>query len=141
MTIQVFRYPDEKTLLSPCTSCHCFSLTSGKLLTPTSLLDYIWETLATVSVGFNNTLQASLLNYEVQVGKEVKEGDHLGFTLNSGSLGQQGNAPITYFINDKSEPNHRLYAEARGHVSEEEDLAPPVKLLPNRELKWYAIVE
>ncbi|KAJ5735306.1 uncharacterized protein N7483_000431 [Penicillium malachiteum] len=116
----IFRYASEEKLLSPY---------------------YIWETLASVSVGLDDTLQNSLLTFKVPVGKTVKEGDLLGFTLNSGSLGQQGNAPIAYFINDESEPNHKLYAEARGHVSEEEDLSPPIKLLPGRELKWYAIVE
>lgn len=89
-----------------------------------------------------NTLpQTSLLNYLVHTNATVRNGDHLGFTLNSGSLGGQSNAPFAYLINDESEPGHKLYAEPRGHVSEDEDGSPPVKLLPNRELKWYAVVE
>ncbi|KAI9053403.1 hypothetical protein LZ554_002361 [Drepanopeziza brunnea f. sp. 'monogermtubi'] len=125
ITIVVFTYPDEATLLSP---------------------NFRWDALATKRIA--DTTDRSLLSFQVQrieVNREVQAGERIGIALYSASNGPNiGSLPYAYLLQDTAGTgtNHKLYALDKGHISMDGPLGDqsPIIEVVDREIKWYATV-
>ncbi|KAJ5032416.1 uncharacterized protein L3040_009021 [Drepanopeziza brunnea f. sp. 'multigermtubi'] len=125
ITIVVFSYPDEATLLSPA---------------------FRWTELATKLVA--DTTDRSFLSFQVQrieVNQEVQAGQRLGIALFSAQNGPRvWSLPYAYLVQDTAGTgtNHKLYAIEKGHISRDgpKGQQSPLKEVVDREIKWYATV-
>lgn len=120
LTITVFRYKNESQLLSPF---------------------FNWETLA-VDVVPSASLPGYFGVHKTNVTATVKKGDRLGFSLMNAALTPPP-YEFGYLVRNASCQDHKLYALNRGAISyrELQGNQPPIFNLPNKELKWYSIVD
>lgn len=124
----VFRYPHDADFTAPF---------------------FKWETLAWAPVTADNvTVSLDVVN--IPVGASVQKGDRLGFALTVGypmkkapSLPRSSPTASVwgYLMTDQVGDGHVLYALNKSHVSFQEGYESPVKVLEERELKWYARVD
>lgn len=128
LAVFVFRYPHNADFTAPF---------------------FKWETLGWAPVTADN-VTVSLDVVKVSVGASVKKGDRLGFALTVGYPMEKApslprSSPTAsvwgYLMTDQVGDGHVLYALNKSHVSFQEGYESPVRVLEERELKWYARVD